>query len=71
MTYAQFSAGRKLHLVCQPGEEYRGEVVRAGSLSWPLCGLRSRPRYRMTINVPLRNACKNCLKYLEGKGDTR
>ena len=62
MTYAQFSAGRKLHIVCEPGEEYRGEVIRIGRLSWPLCGLHSRPRYRMTINVPLANCCKNCLR---------
>lgn len=45
MIFAQFSAGRKLHLACEPGEEYRGEVVRAGSLSWPLCGLHSRSNY--------------------------
>lgn len=65
MTYAQFSAGRRLHIVCEPGEEYRGEIVRSGSLSWPLCGLKIRPRYRMTINVPLGNACRRCVRLLD------
>jgi hypothetical protein len=67
MTYAQFASGQKLHLVCEPGEEYRGEVIRINQLSWPLCGLKSRPRYRMTINMPLGNACKRCQRALQGK----
>jgi hypothetical protein len=62
MTYAQFAAGQKLHIVCEPGEEYRGEVVRYGQLSWPLCGRRSRLNYRMTINVPMKQACHNCCR---------
>lgn len=60
MTYAQYESGQKLHLVCEPGEEYRGEVIRIGHLSWPLCGRRKPGGYRMTINVPLAHACKNC-----------
>ena len=60
MTYAQIKAGRKLHLVCEPGEEYRGQVVRKGELSLPLCGIKTS-HYRMTINMPLGNACKRCL----------
>ena len=62
MTYAQYKGGLKLHLVCEPGEEYRGEVIRVGQLSWPLCGLRMPGGYRMTINVPLANACGNCVR---------
>lgn len=65
MRYAQIKAGQKLHLVCEPGEECRGEVVRKGFLSQPLCGRRAE-RYRMTINVPLANACKNCRRVANG-----
>lgn len=63
MRYAQIKSGQKLHLVCEPGEDYRGEVVRAGYVSAPLCrAAHFRGNYRMTINVPLGNACKNCLR---------
>lgn len=63
MIYAQISSGRKLHLVCEPGEEYRGEVIRYGRISNPLCGQPLPPKgYRMTINVPLGHACKKCRK---------
>jgi hypothetical protein len=61
MRYAQEKSGQKLHLVCEPGEEYRGEVIRAGRLSHPLCG-RKAASYRMTINMPLAHACKNCVR---------
>lgn len=60
MIYAQIKSGRKLHLACQAGEEYRGDVIRAGYLSNPLCGQRFDGSYRMTINVPLGNACRKC-----------
>jgi hypothetical protein len=60
--YAQFHGGQKLHLVYEPGEGHGDLVVRLGQLSWPLCGRRSADRYRMTINVPLANACRNCLR---------
>jgi hypothetical protein len=60
MIYAQFKSGQKLHLVYEPGEGYRGVIVRAGQLSWPLCGKRNAGSYRMTINVPLGHSCRNC-----------
>ena len=61
MTYAQFKGGQKLHLVCEPGEGKDDQnIVRAGELSWPLCGRCGGGGYRMTINVPLANACMNC-----------
>lgn len=60
MRYAQVASGQKLHLVCEPGEELRGQVVRAGFLSQPLCGRRFEGNYRMTINLPLGHSCKNC-----------
>lgn len=63
MIYAQIKGGNKLHLACEPGEEYHGEVVRAGYVSAPLCGTPAFiGAYRMTINLPLANACKNCLR---------
>lgn len=60
MRYAQIKNGQKLHLVYEAGE---GEpVIRAGFLSHPLCGrpMRDDIFYRMTVNVPLANACRNC-----------
>jgi len=63
MRYAQIKSGHKLHLVCEAGEEYHGEVVRSGYVSAPLCRTPAfKGQYRMTINVPLANACKNCLR---------
>jgi len=59
MIYAQIKSGRKLHLAMQPGEEFRGEVIRAGQISKPICG-QPAEGYRMTINMPLGNACKKC-----------
>ena len=60
MIYAQIKSGRKLHLVCEGGEEDRGSVVKYGYLGAPLCGQPMEGNYRMTINVPLGNACKRC-----------
>lgn len=61
MIYAQIKSGRKLHLAMQPGEEFRGEVIRAGQISTPICGQPMGDRYRMTINLPLAHACKKCV----------
>jgi hypothetical protein len=56
--YAQVRGGQKLHLVYEPGEgpEPRPDT---GQVSQPLCGRRA-DGYRMTINVPLGQACQNC-----------
>ena len=63
MIYAQIKGGRKLHLAMEPGEEFNGEVIRAGRISAPICGCTAwRGRYRMTCNVPLANACRSCLR---------
>lgn len=63
MRYAQIKAGQRLHIVAEPGEMFRGEVVRAGYVCAPLCGTHHfTGSYRMTINMPLANACKNCLR---------
>ena len=55
MRYAQEYGGQKLHLVQDYGD---------GSVSYrAACGRRPQKRgnWRMTINVPLGNACKKCL----------
>lgn len=63
MRYAQIRSGRKLHLACEAGEDYHGEVIRVGRISAPLCKTNAfTGRYRMTINVPLGHACRNCLR---------
>ena len=60
MRYAQFEGGLKLHLVYEPGEGHGNQIVRAGYLSAPLCGIKRDEPYRMTINMPLGHACHNC-----------
>lgn len=64
MRYAQIKGGRKLHLVYEAGEGKDPQhLVPAGSLSAPLCNTSwFKGKYRMAINVPLANACKNCLR---------
>lgn len=60
MRYAQEKAGQRLHLVYEAGEgRDAAHITRAGEVSEPLCG-RHVTGYRMTINVPLANACRNC-----------
>lgn len=59
MRYAQIKAGQKLHFVYEPGEGWGEQIIRADTLSLPLCGRRA-DHYRMTINVPLAHACQNC-----------
>lgn len=68
MIYAQIGGGMKLHLACEAGEEYRGEVIRRGNLSAPLCATPAfHGHYRMTINVSLGEACKNCRRIAGAK----
>lgn len=64
MRYAQIKGGQKLHLVYEPGEGKDDKnIIRMGYLSNPLCGTQYfKGSYRMTINVPLANACRNCLR---------
>lgn len=51
MRYAQIKSGKKLHLVFEA----------EGKVSQPVCGRRVED-YRMSCNLPLGNACKNCLR---------
>jgi hypothetical protein len=61
MRYAQIQGGQKLHLVYEPGEGVDSKsLIPAGHLGTPLCGRHAGQGYRMTINMPLANACKNC-----------
>lgn len=64
MKYAQIDGGLKLHLVYEAGEgSSPTELIPAGHVSPPLCHTgHFRGSYRMTINVPLGRACKNCIK---------
>ena len=62
MIYAQVEGGQKLHLVYEAGEGVDSfHLIPKGRVSNPLCN-RPFDSYRMTINMPLANACKNCLR---------
>ena len=58
MRYAQIKEGNKLHLVFESD----------GYISAPLCGKHFDGHYRMTINVPLAHACKNCQRIYRQNG---
>ena len=61
MIYAQIMSGGKLHIAAEAGEAYRGQTIRRGHISAPLCrSPRFDGRYRMTCNVPLAHACRSC-----------
>lgn len=62
MRYAQVESKQRLHLVYEPGEGHGDHIVRAGRVSAPLCGRPVLNGYRMTVNLPLGNACRNCLR---------
>lgn len=73
MRYMQIKGGQKLHLVYEPGEgRTRQTLIPAGEFSSPICGRRRNNKnyelgYRMTANVPLANACKNCLRVFNAR----
>ena len=61
----QIKSGQKLHLVYEAGEgKYKSHLIEANHISAPICGrgFDKDGNFRMTINVPLANACKNCLR---------
>lgn len=65
MRYMQIQGGQKLHLVYEPGEGRDAHhLIRAGYVSAPICGrgFDKNGNFKMTINVPLGNACARCLK---------
>lgn len=64
LRYAQEYGGQRLHLV---------EAHTDGSVSYrALCGKKpaKRGNWRMTINCPLGNACKKCLKVADRAKET-
>lgn len=68
MLYAQVKGGQKLHLVYEAGEGPDDlHQVKAGYLSNPICGRAAPDGYRMTINVPLANECKNCRRVVDAR----
>jgi hypothetical protein len=59
----QIESGQKLHLAYEAGEGRDNEhLIKANRISAPICGrgFNKDGNFRMTINVPLGNACKNC-----------
>ena len=54
MRYAQEKLGQKLHLVHERADGGVGLEA--------LCGRYAAGGWRMTINVPLGHACRNCLR---------
>lgn len=69
MIYAQIKSGQKLRLAYLPGEGPSPDrLIPAGRISAPICGQHLPPGgYRMTINVPLANACKRCLRVVAAR----
>lgn len=57
MRYMQHKGGQKLHIVYELGD---------AGFTQPVCGKKMNG-YRMTINVPLGNACKNCLRRINSR----
>ena len=66
MIYLQIKDGQKLHLAYEAGEGPNDKsLVMNGHISSPICGRgfdQKTGGYKMIINVPLGNACKNCLR---------
>lgn len=65
MRYIQIKRGQKLHLAYEAGEgKEDASLIKAGHISAPICGrgFDENGSFRMTINVPMGKACKNCLR---------
>ncbi len=70
MRYMQIKGGQKLHLVYEAGEGISSErLTPTGYVSAPICGrgFDKNGRFRMTINMPLGNACKNCTRVISSR----
>ncbi len=70
MRYIQIKGGQKFHLVYEPGEGISSDkLTPAGTVSPPICGCSvDGYHYRVTINLLLGNACKNCLRVRRARG---
>ena len=65
MKYMQIKSKQKLHLVYESGEgRDDAHLIKTGHISAPICGrgFDRNGNFKMTINVPLGNACKNCTR---------
>lgn len=60
MIYAQVRGGQQLHLVFEA----------EGRVSRPICG-KAVESYRMTSNMPLGHACKNCQRIFARNGGAK
>jgi hypothetical protein len=70
MRYMQIKDGQKFHLVYEAGEGRSSDkLIPAGKVSAPICGrgFDENGGFKMTINVPLGNACKNCFRILRAR----
>lgn len=70
MRYMQIKSGQKLHLVYEAGEGKDDQhLIKADHVSAPICGrgFDKDGNHRMTINVPLGNACRNCQKVYKSR----
>ena len=68
----QIKSGQKLHLVYEAGEGIsRDKLIPINHVSAPICGrgFDKNGQHRMTINVPLGNACKNCSRIYSARKD--
>lgn len=70
MIYMQIKSGQKLHLGYEAGEGKDDQhLIKADYVSAPICGrgFDKDGNHRMTINVPLGNACRNCWKVYKSR----
>lgn len=66
----QIKSGQKLHLVYEPGEgRTKDNLIPADHISAPICGrgFDENEGFRMTINLPLGNSCKNCQRIYKSR----
>lgn len=70
MKYARIEEGQKLHLVCEAGEGYRGQVIPDGYLSLPFCGRLASCYCTTTDKTPpsVDMICGACVRILYTRG---
>lgn len=70
MKYMQIKGGQKLHLAYEAGEgKDKKHLIEGGYISAPICGrgFDKNGNFRMTINLPMGNACKNCNRVYDAR----
>jgi len=74
MRYMQIKGGQKLHLSYEAGEgKDKAHLIEANHISAPICGrgFDGKGNFRMTINVSLGNACRNCQRVYNTRNQTK